>query len=154
MIEEIIIRELNKSESPPYELLLSADPKIELVKEYIARGRVFVSQYENEIVGIYVLIKTRPETLEIVNIAVKESCQGKGIAKKMIADAKIRAKEMGVRSIEIGTGNSSINQLILYQKCGFKITGIDIDFFTRHYENTIIENEIACTDMIRLKFDI
>lgn len=33
------------------------------------------------------------------------------------------------KTIEIGTGNSSIGQLALYQKCGFRIIGVDMDFF-------------------------
>ena len=40
--------------------------------------------------------------------------------------------------------NSSI------QKCGFRITGIDIDFFIRCYQEEIFENGIQCRDMIRL----
>lgn len=56
--------------------------------------------------------------------------------------------------MEIGTGNSSIAPLILCQKCGFRITGIDRDFFIRHYSEEIFENGIQCKDMIRLSKDL
>ena len=59
-------------------------------------------------------------------------------------------KKKGYKKIEIGTGNSSLGQLALYQKCGFRITGIDIDFFIRCYQEEIFENGIQCRDMIRL----
>ncbi|MNW16937.1 putative N-acetyltransferase YvbK [compost metagenome] len=45
-------------------------------------------------------------------------------------------------------------QLYLYQKCGFRIVGVDVDFFVRHYEEAIEENGIPCRDMIRLAMDI
>jgi hypothetical protein len=69
-------------------------------------------------------------------------------------DAVHRAKRNGYKTIEVGTGNSSIGQLALYQKCGFRITGIDRDFFIRHYEEDIFENDIQCRDMVRLSQDL
>ena len=64
------------------------------------------------------------------------------------------AKSKGFKTIEVGTGNSSIEQLALYQKCGFRITGVDLDFFIRHYSEEIYENGIQCRDMIRLSKDL
>lgn len=64
------------------------------------------------------------------------------------------ARGQGAKTLEIGTGNSSLNQLGLYQKCGFRIIGVDKDFFTRHYEDEIVENGIICRDMIRLSMDL
>nr|WP_084135835.1 N-acetyltransferase [Jeotgalicoccus psychrophilus] len=65
-------------------------------------------------------------------------------------DAIQRAKELEYQTIEGGTRNSSIGQLALYQKCGFKITGVDKSFFIRNYEEEILENGIQCRDIIRL----
>lgn len=59
---------------------------------------------------------------------------------------------MGFETVEIGTGNSSIDQLAFYQKCGFRIAAIDPDFFIRHYPEPIFENGIQCRDMIRLEY--
>lgn len=42
----------------------------------------------------------------------------------------------------------------LYQKCGFRIVGIDRDFFTDHYPEPIYENGIWCRDMIRLSIHL
>jgi hypothetical protein len=55
------------------------------------------------------------------------------------------------RSIDICTGNAAIGQLALYQKCGFRIIGVDADHFVREYEEPIEENGIPCIDLIRLK---
>ncbi|GAA0292093.1 ribosomal protein S18 acetylase RimI-like enzyme [Gracilibacillus halotolerans] len=148
------IRKLKNQEKPPTELLLLADPSLKLVNEYVQRGENFVAEVSGEIVGVYVLLPTRPNTIEIVNIAVSEHEQGKGIGKQLILDAINQSKKMGYKTIDIGTGNSSVGQLALYQKCGFRISGIDHDFFVRHYEDTIIENGIWCRDMIRLYQDL
>jgi ribosomal protein S18 acetylase RimI-like enzyme len=148
------IRKMNKEESPPMELLLKADPSTKLIEEYLNRGECFIAETKTQIIGVYVLLPTRPSTVEIVNIAVSEQYQGKGIGKLLVLDAIKTAKSKGFKTIEIGTGNSSISQLALYQKCGFRIVGVDIDFFVRHYPIEIEENGIHCRDMIRLSQDL
>ncbi|MCA1057745.1 GNAT family N-acetyltransferase [Rossellomorea aquimaris] len=144
------IRKRRLDEDLPMELLLLADPSEEIVKEYVARGECFVAELENTIVGVYVLLPTRPETVELVNVAVAEELHGKGIGKQLVMDAVKVARERGYTTIEVGTGNSGVGQLALYQKCGFRIVGVDLDFFTRHYAEDIFENGIQVRDMIRL----
>ncbi|MDB5054628.1 MAG: family N-acetyltransferase [Bacilli bacterium] len=151
---KLIIKKLDSVNHAPFNLLLLADPSNKLVEEYLCRGICYVAKVDEEIVGVYVLIRTRPDTVEIVNIAVKEDLQGKGIGKKLIFDAIEKARLLEVKTVEIGTGNSGIQQIALYQKCGFRITGIDRDFFIRHYYQEIYENGIQCIDMIRLSLDL
>jgi GNAT superfamily N-acetyltransferase len=149
----INIRKLDKKEHPPMELLLLADPSQKLVEEYLQRGECYVAEWDERIVGVYVLLPTRPETVELVNIAVEEAHQGQGIGKKLVIHAIMQGRESGFKTMEIGTGNSSIGQLALYQKCGFRIVGVDRDFFLRHYKEEIYENGIQVVDMIRLSQD-
>ncbi|MBK3497291.1 GNAT family N-acetyltransferase [Viridibacillus sp. YIM B01967] len=148
------IRKLEKGEKLPMELLLLADPSKEIVEEYVNRGECFVTESEQQIVGVYVLLPTRPETVELVNVAVVEEHHGRGLGKQLVMDAIQVAKTKGFKTIEIGTGNSSIGQLALYQKCGFRIIGVDRDFFIKHYPEEIIENGIQCRDMVRLSQDL
>lgn len=148
------IRKLNIGEKLSMELLLLADPSKSIVEEYVNRGECFVAESEQQIVGVYVLLPTRPETVELVNVAVVEEQHGKGIGKQLVMDAIQVAKTKGYKTMEIGTGNSSIGQLALYQKCGFRIIGIDMDFFIKHYSEAIFENGIQCRDIIRLSKDL
>jgi GNAT superfamily N-acetyltransferase len=148
------IRKLNIGEKLPIELLLLADPSKDIVEEYVNRGECFVAESEKQIVGVYVLLPTRPETVELVNVAVVEEQHGRGIGKQLVMDAIQVAKTKGYKTIEIGTGNSGIGQLALYQKCGFRIIGVDMDFFIKHYPEEIFENGIQCRDMIRLSQDL
>lgn len=85
-------------------------------------------------VGVYVASQISDDSIEIFNIAVAEDMQGMGIGRRMLMDAIERYRSEGCEKIFIGTGNSSMGQLVLYQKCGFRIEGIIKDFFTDNYE--------------------
>jgi len=148
------IRKMELGEEIPLDLLLSADPSQSIIENYIFRGECYLAVKEEQIVGVYVLLPTRPKTSEIVNLAVAQEQQGRGIGTRLILDAMEKAKDKGYKIIEIGTGNSSLRQLALYQRCGFRITGVDRDFFSKHYPDEIVENGIKCLDMIRLSKDL
>ena len=150
----MIIRKLKTDEELPMELLLLADPSETIVKEYTSRGECYVAELDQRMMGVYVLLPTRPETIELVNVAVAEERHGQGIGKQLVMDAVKVAREQGYKTIEVGTGNSGVGQLALYQKCGFRIVGVDVDFFVRHYPEEIYENGIQCRDMVRLSQDL
>lgn len=152
--EIFTIRPLAVNETPPLDLLLLADPSRPIVEDYLRRGTCFVAAAEFRIIGVFVLLPTRPETVELVNVAVDETMHGQGLGKQLVLHAVHTAREARYKTIEIGTGNSSIGQLALYQKCGFRIVGVDLDFFMRHYDEDIYENGILCRDMIRLSMDL
>lgn len=153
-MDNIKIKELSYDNEIPYDLLLLADPSIEIINDYIHRSNCYIAYIHKDIVGAYVMIKTRPMTFELVNIAVAEAYQGKGIGKSLILNAIDNARKLKGKVLEVGTGNSSISQLALYQKCGFRIIGVDRNFFRKHYKDKIIENGIECIDMIRLSIDL
>lgn len=138
----------------PYDLLLLADPSREKIDEYLPDSISYIYEVADIIVGIYILIKTSPDTFEIKNIAVHENYQGKGLGKRLINHAIEVVKEKEGTVLEIGTGNSSINQLALYQKCGFRIDSVIKNFFRDNYEEDIWENGIRCIDMIRLRMTL
>lgn len=79
------------------QLLLLADPNQLLVDDYAQRGIVYEATEDETLVGIMVLLPTRPETIELVNIAVAEPFQGKGIAQEMIAFALEIVKKMAFK---------------------------------------------------------
>lgn len=150
----IEIAKINKIEKAPMDLLLSADPSEDLVRKYLKHGECYTANIQNNVVGVILVIFKDNKTAEIINIAVDENFQRKGIAKKLIEFVKNSVKGKGLSLLEIGTGNSSIFQLLLYQKCGFRITEIDFDFFRNNYDEPIYENGIECRDMLRLTMDL
>jgi ribosomal protein S18 acetylase RimI-like enzyme len=152
---EFVIKCLTDKAELPMNLLLLADPSEEQVMSYVNEGECYVAVAHDEIVGVYVLLLNYEQsTAEIMNVAVAEYMQGQGLGKKLVLHALEVAKSLSMSKVEIGTGNSSIGQLALYQKCGFRITGIIEDFFVDNYPEQIIENGIHCRDMIRLTFTV
>lgn len=143
------IRELNKDEEIPYDLLLIADPSKANVDAYVLQSIIYVADLKGKSIGCYVL-HVDNESAEIKNIAVDQKHQGKGIGTILLNDAITKAINLKLKKIIIGTGNSSIGQLHLYQKVGFRITSIIPDFFRKHYDELIMENGIECRDMIVL----
>jgi len=148
------IRLLDGNDDIPYDLLLLADPSKKLVDEYLQRGFCYVAYRLDELVGEFVLIRTDPRTVEIVNIAVDERYQGIGIGRALVLRAIDEAKAIGAKTIEIGTANSSFKQLKLYQSCGFRMVGVDIGFFERNYEEELYEDGLRVTDMVRLRLEM
>ena len=146
------IRLLNDGTGLPMDLLLEADPSEELVREYCSNGFVYEAAVDDELMGVYVLLPLSDGIVEIKNIAVAEDARGQGYGKRLIQHALSEAERLGFGNVEIGTGNSSVDQLMLYQKCGFRIDSIDRDFFLRNYPEPIFENGIQCRDMIRLVY--
>lgn len=149
------IKLLKAGEQPPWNLLLLADPSKDLVSQYLNKGMCYVAESDDkDAVGVVVMVQTSEQTIEIMNLAVDKAHQDKGLGTNLLKHGIRTASEKGYQAIEIGTGNSSINQLALYQKVGFRITGIDQDFFIRNYEAPIFENGIQCRDMVRLSMPL
>jgi len=146
------IRQLRNQGELPINLLLEADPDLSKVEEYRKTGLINVVVVEEKIIGLYVLEHNKStEKAEILNISVEKQYQGKGVGKMLIHHAFSQARELGKTKVELGTGNSSINQIAFYQKCGFEISGIIKNYFVDNYEEEIIENGIICKHMIRFE---
>jgi len=134
------------------ELLLTADPDREGVLSYLPGAEILVARNEGALVGVGVLIREKGG-FELKNLAVLSAYRGKGIAKLLITELKLLAKSMGARVLEVGTGNSSLSQLALYQKCGFRMQSIERNFY-ESYPEPIFENGIRCIDMVRLRVEL
>jgi ribosomal protein S18 acetylase RimI-like enzyme len=148
---EVLIRKLLKHEPAPFKLLLEADPSPEKVEANLKTGTTFIAENNYGIIGIIVVVPLGEIADEIVNLAVRKDFRGNGIAKQLIVYAIENSKGKGKIEMLVGTGNSSLDQLALYQKCGFRIFAIKKDYFINNYNEVIIENGIRCMDMIMLK---
>lgn len=146
----LLIRELAKHEDIPYDLLLLADPSREIIESYLKNANIYIAQLQDKILGVYVLVPIDSKIIEIKNIAVDSNFHGQGLGKLLLQDASNNAIEKGFKSISIGTANSSIGQLYLYQQQGFEITNIKKNFFLENYKDPIYENGLQCKHMIIL----
>ena len=134
---ELHIEQVNRKEVP-IDLLELADPSRVLIDSYLEVGKCYVASLKSKIVGVLVLKEIDQFTIEIKNLAVKELDQGKGIGTKLLRYAEKICLKDGYKKLVIGTGNSSVSQLGLYQKEGFEVDRIDKNFFIRNYKLSLI----------------
>lgn len=151
---DINISKLNSKKDAPMDLLVLADPSEELVKSYLNKGICYTAKIDGETLGVVLIMETKALTMEVMNLAVKEEFQNKGIGKQLLLYVIEEIKKGDTKTIEIGTGNPGVVQMLLYQKCGFRIVDIDFDFFRRTHPERIYENGIECRDMIRMRIDL
>ncbi len=148
--EKPTIRLLRHGEAVPYGLLLLADPSREMIDSYLPLSETRVALLGDRPVGVYVLMPLGKEAAEIKNIAVDPMHQGKGLGKLLLADATEAAKKSGFKTLAIGTANTSVGQLCLYQKQGFELDSINKGFYLRHYPAPLFENGMQCKHLLML----
>lgn len=134
-----------------WQLYLMADPEKAAVMKYIQRTKKFEIDTPNgEPIASLMLLKTRPGTVEIINLAVDPAHRRHGLASQLIDFAEQYAHEFHCRRLVVGTASTSFGPLALYQRNGFRVVGVDRDFFTANYTKPIVENGITVRDMLRL----
>jgi aminoglycoside 6'-N-acetyltransferase I len=145
---------LNDRDSIPFHLLELADPSREMIQSYLGRGKCFGLEQAGACIGVLFLLAVEKDCLEIKNIAIDPSHQGLGYGTALLEFAETYAREQRYERLRIGTGNSSLDQLRLYQRFGFELHGIIQNFFTDHYPEPIIENDIPCKHMVVLEKEL
>lgn len=153
MLVELSIKEETTADGL-WDLLLLADPSRSAIEEYLSDSRLYAADWDGVIVGVFVLLPVEDSLWELKNIAVAPEWQGKGGGKALLNHAVTKAKELGAETLEVGTGNSSLDQLAFYQKAGFRMDRIAKNYFTLNYDEPIFENGIECRDMVFLKMSL
>lgn len=145
------IKQIYENKDIPFDLLELADPSRKQINKYLKLGPCYIAKVDSKMVGVLVLNQIDSTSIEIKNIAIHKSEQGKGFGKALLKYSEKVSQEQGCKKLIIGTGNSSIYQLALYQKVGFEISRIEKDFFINNYNEPIFENGIQCKHMIILE---
>ncbi|MBS7345200.1 MAG: GNAT family N-acetyltransferase [Caryophanon sp.] len=127
-------------------LLLLADEDDAILNSYIEQGDLYEVRMNEDIVGVALFIPIDEQTIELKNIALRPTYRGQGIAKEMIRQSELTFKAQGYTRMIIGTANSSINNIALYQKLGFRMYDIQRDFFNA-YKKVIVEQGIQAVDL-------
>ncbi len=138
----------------PWPLLLDTDPSRKLVESYIHQSAVMGLVEGDAAIAVVVLLERDLQVVEVMNLAVAPSYQGKKLGKLLLAEAIERSRQQGMKRMVVGTGNAGIAQLAFYQKMGFRLESIDRDYFVRQYPEPIYENGIWCRDRVLLSLDL
>lgn len=135
----------------PFALLLLADETVDAINKYVDHSAVFVLKEGTVDLAVFCLYPIDKSTLELKNIAVHESLQGKGIGSLLICEVVAIAKKKGYSHLIVGTADCGIDQIRFYERNGFKKYGVKENFFIDNYKEPIIENGIQLKDMVMLE---
>lgn len=130
-------------------LLLQADPDWSQVQDYLPNATVLGIAQEGRWIAEICLLPVDADYFEIKNLSVQPADQGRGLAKALIQHVIDILTQQGAKGIWVKTGNSSLDQLALYQKSGFRMDHIEKDVFL-NYSEMIFENGIRCLDQVVL----
>lgn len=133
----------------PMALLLEADPSERVIQRYLPSSHCFVGEMDGRLVGVYVLSPVAEQQMELLNIAIAEDCRGCGLGQQLLQDAIARARELGARTLTVGTGTFGY-PIEFYQKAGFQIKDVDHGYFLRHYAEPLIEEGQQHKDRVNL----
>ena len=131
------------------ELLLLADPSEDRIRCYLSWSMCFVASSGAVVVGACAVQPRGTGTHEIMSIAVHPTYQKSGYGTALLKWVIDFFRGSGARQLEVGTGTFGY-QLAFYQRHGFRVTGIDHDFFIKNYPEPIFEDGIQLFDMLRL----
>ena len=113
---------------------------------------VYRVEDDGQVVGAATM-RWNSEPCEIVELAVAEQRHRQGVGRKIIENLVAEARHRGKQKIVVGTGNSSIGNIIFYQKCGFRMDHVRRDYFWYHREPEI-EDGILLRDMIVFSYEL
>jgi len=84
---------------------------------------------------------------EIDLLAVDDSRRGQGIGKHVVKLLLAEAQARAVQRVVVGTASVSLDNILFYQKCGFRMSHVRRDYFD-HIIPPIEEHGIRLRDMI------
>jgi ribosomal protein S18 acetylase RimI-like enzyme len=87
-------------------------------------------------------VRWEHEPAEIVELAVAEESQGRGLGRRFVLWLLDEAVRRGKRAVEVGASNASIGNIAFYQKCGFRMERVRKDYFW-YDRSGRVENGIA-----------
>jgi ribosomal protein S18 acetylase RimI-like enzyme len=149
------ITKLSSTDELPFDLLLLADETKEAIEKYIYNSEVYVVKNPQLIsVAVFVLYKLNETEIEIKNIAVSETIQGKGIGSFLIDEIRRIVTKEDYKTIIVGTPEVSYRQINFYKKNGFSKYAVKKNFFIENYTEPIIEDGILLKDMVMLKLEV
>lgn len=100
-----------------------------------------------------VTMRWQGEAAEILELAVAAAHQGRGLGRRIVAWLADEARRRGKRQLTVGTGNSSLDNIAFYQKCGMRMDHVRPDYFW-YYADPIYEHGIQKRDLLVFRLDL
>ena len=129
------IRNVETDKKRYLDLLLLADEQEDMVDRYLERGVMYVLE-DGGAKAECVVTDEGDGILELKNIAVAPDFQGKGYGKALV-DFLVRTYKGQYAVLQVGTGDSP-STIPFYESCGFRRHHLVKNFFTNHYDLSLI----------------
>ena len=101
----------------------------EKIKEDINSKQVYIVEYNNQIVGNFILTdkmnslwKTESKAIYLSKLAIVPEYSGKGLGKKCMKYIENLAKNEGYENIRFDVYDKSLNTIAFYKKLGYTVT--------------------------------
>lgn len=134
-------------------LLLLGDEQESMIDRYLDRGDMFVLlNGGNHAIAVAVVTIEDEKTVELKNLAVTETEQGKGFGKLMLNFLCCHYGN-NYETLVVGTGDVQ-STVGFYEHCGFSFSYRVKDFFLKNYDHPIFEEGLQLKDMVYLKRSI
>lgn len=132
-------------------LLRDADESDNRIQQALANpaNTAYLVSFDDQPIGA-VVMHWHTEESEILYIAIASEQRGKGFGKRVIDWIIAEGRGRGVDSIIVGTGNSSLDNIAFYQKCGFRMDAIRPNYFD-DLPTPVYEHGIQLRDMLMLR---
>jgi len=112
--------------------------------------------YGMEIDGAWVgaaTLRWQSDPSEILEFAIAKDHQRQGLGKQFLEWLKSEARKRGKTKLVVGTGNTSTDNFIFYQKCGFRMDSVRPDYLF-YYRKPRYENGIRIRDLLVFRYDL
>lgn len=155
-LSDYVITKAESGEELPFDLLLLADETIDAIEKYIYDSEVYKVWVPGhpQPVAVFALYPVSISEVEIKNIAVAESMQGRGLGSYLLTKIKAIAASASYKTIIVGTPDTSSLQIRFYEKNGFLRFDVRKDFFLKNYPEPIIEDGVLLRDMAMLRIEL
>jgi GNAT superfamily N-acetyltransferase len=98
-------------------------------------------------------VRWNKEPVEILELAVGRGLQGQGLGRRLIEYLLGEARLRGKPALYVGTANSSIGNIVFYQKCGFRMDSVRKDYFW-YQQSPVYENGLRTRDLLVFRYDL
>lgn len=138
------IRRISAGKERFMPLLLEADPSRKMIDRYLEDGELYALMVDGLPSGVAVVTRRDDGALELKNLATAPDKRGMGYGANLLRHV---IKLCSARSDALYVGTSPAN-VPFYKKFGFETAYTAVGFFTDNYDEPIIENGEALTDML------
>lgn len=96
-------------------------PMLDDYHELIQKERVFVLDWNTDIIGVLVLMQ-KGNSILLDNVAVHPTYQGRGYGRRLIQFAENEVRRLGFTAIDLYTNVDMTENIKLYQELGYEET--------------------------------